>query len=497
MSINFVGILTNILTVGTYVEIVANGNAVPEPGHNILLVGMLLSTGSKASGELVKITNEDQGSLYFGPGSQLDEMIRKGKRVDPDTTMWAVGLAEDDGGTAASGAVVFSGTATANGSAKLYVGGRYVEVGIAIGDTPLEIVAAATAKLNADTGFHVTATDSQPNLDLTCKWKGESGNSIDVRVNYLDTDELPAGITATVTAMNGGAVDPSVQPAIDAMAGTQYETIASGIMSAANLALLKDLLLVRWGPMGPLEGELFIGRTSTLGTSKTDALAAGVAVGEAHNSPFLCVMEGGLSPSTPWAWASVTAAIDAKQTQLDVNLPRQTDLMPGILPTRPEHTYDRGERQSLLEVGVATHVRAVDGTARVERLVTTYTTDANNVPDTSFQDVLVVRTLAYMRFSARARMAIRFPKYKIAADSFQPPAGSKVCRPIDVRRELILLASRDWTQRTIIQNVQEVLVPGLIVQLHNNDPATGRIDARIPAKVIRALRVTAMQIAFS
>lgn len=497
MGIVFDQILTNILTVGNYVEFKSAGTTSPDPGHNILLVGIRLSAGTKPAGQLVQITNVNQGELYFGAGSQLDEMVRRAKRVDPDTPMYAVSLDEDGGGAAATGTVTFAGTATANGTVPLYIGGRRIEVGILKDDTAATVATKVATAVTEDTGCHLSAVGNADDLELTCKWKGESGNLIDVRVGYLDSDELPAGITATVTAMANGTVDPSVQPAIDAMAGEQYETVISAITTDAALTLFKDLLLVRWGPMEPLEGQLFIGRTSTHGTTKSTSLTAATNLGGNHNSPFLCIMEGGVCPSTPWAIAAVTGAIDARMTQLDVNRPRQTELMPGILPPRPEFTYTRAERQLIIAAGVSPNIPQKDRSTRVERLVTTYTVNDQNFPDTSYQDVLVLRTLAYMRFSLRAEYARVYPQHKLAADSFVPPAGSRVCRPKDIRSLILGVAVGDWRQKAIVQEVEQILQPGLIVELHNGDPASGRINARIPAKLIRALRQTASQIEFS
>lgn len=495
MAIQFLDILSTILTPGAYVEFDNSGASLPPQGHKILIVGMLLASGTKPEGELVQITQADQGELYFGAGSQLESMIRKAKRIDPDTEMLAIGLAEDAGGAAAGGSIAFSGTATAAGSAKLSIAGQLVEVPIAIGDTPTEVVATAVTRITAATSLPVTAADADPSLTITCKWKGETGNDIDIRVNYFQADALPPGISAVVTPMSGGTTDPDLQTALDALGDTQFHTIICGITSTANLTKLKDLLDLRWGGMVALEGHAFIGHCSKSGTTKANALTAGIAVGTAHNSPLLTVMEGGVAPSPPWEWAAVTGAIDAKMTQLDVNRPRQTTKMTGLLPPRPEFAFNRAERQLLLEAGVSTHTVSV-GEAFVERLVTTYTKNAQNFPDDSYQDVIDLRSLAYIRYSLRGTTSLRYGQHKLARDSFIPPPGSRVVRPKDIRAMVIGLARTDWAEKTIVQNL-EALKKGLIVELHNDDPATGRINTRLPVELIRGFRVAAYQVAFT
>lgn len=494
MTIALNEILNNILTPGQHVEFENAANTIPAQGHRILVIGMKLAAGTKAENELALITNENLGELYFGAGSMLDQMVRAAKRVDPDTELQAIGLDEEGGGAAAAGSVEFGGTATAAGNVKLYIGGKLVDVPVAVGDGPTEIVANAVTLITADTSLPTSAADADPELTVTCKWKGESGNGIDIRVNYYQSDSLPPGITATVTPMSGGTTDPTLQTAIDALGDQQFHTVICGLTTTANLVILKDFLTERWGAMVQLEGMAFIAHTSLDGTTKAAAHAAALAF-QTHNSAFLSIMEGGLSPSLPWVWAAVTGAIDAKATQIDVNRPRQTTTMPGLLPARTEVEYNRAERQLLLAAGLATHY-SVQGAAIVERLVTTYTTDNNGSPDTSLQDVIVLRALSYIRFSLRVRTAQRYGQHKLARDSFVPPPGSRVARPKDIRAMIIALAVSDWVSKTIVQDL-DALKEGLIVELQDDDPATGRINARLPTKIIRALRVAAFQVAFS
>jgi phage tail sheath gpL-like len=68
---------------------------------------------------------------------------------------------------------------------------------------------------------------------------------------------VPGGLTVTVTAMSGGATDPSYTAAITAMAEDQYHTVVSGLCTSTVVGAFVTELESRWGPMRQIEGVLF------------------------------------------------------------------------------------------------------------------------------------------------------------------------------------------------------------------------------------------------
>ncbi|MCZ7009896.1 phage tail sheath subtilisin-like domain-containing protein, partial [Salmonella enterica] len=83
----------------------------------------------------------------------------------------------------------------------------------------------------------------------------------------------------------------------------------------------------------------------------------------------------GKSPTPPWIWAAVVAGVDAKEP--DPARPRQTLPLPGCLAPAEADRFTREERDILLHEGVSTYVVDAGGLARIERLITTYQTNAS------------------------------------------------------------------------------------------------------------------------
>jgi phage tail sheath gpL-like len=129
---------------------------------------------------------------------------------------------------------------------------------------------------------------------------------------------------------------------------------------------------------------------------------------------------------------------------------------------------------------------------RIERLVTTYQTNPLSIPDPSYLDVETMRTLAYLRYSVRARIALKFPRHKLADDGTLFDPGQAVVTPSSIRSELISLF-RDWERAGLVEDFEQ-FKDELIVERDANDQ--NRVNMRMGPNLINQFRVFAGQIQF-
>ena len=149
-------------------------------------------------------------------------------------------------------------------------------------------------------------------------------------------------------------------------------------------------------------------------------------------------------------------------------------------------------RNALLHDGIATFSVAKGGGVHIERLITTYQQDSAGTPDTSFLDVNTMLTLGYLRFTFRARFALRFPRHKLANDDATFGAGQAIVTPRIARGEVLTLF-REWEDRGLVENIDQ-FKQDLIVERNSGDP--NRLDILLPPDIVNQLRVTAAQIQF-
>lgn len=450
----------------------------PIQRHKILVLGQRLAAGTVAAGLVKLITSKDEAVQFFGKGSMLAEMCKALRAANTYTETYAIAVDDNGAGVAATGSINVLGAATAAGTLNVYIADTLVQVPVAAAQANTAIATALITAINAIGELPVTALiDGVVNtkVNLTARHKGELGNAIDIQFNYYTGDRMPAGLAPVITAMSAGTSDPVLASTIAAMGDEQYQTVIFPWTSAGCLLSIETELSRRFGAMVAKEGHAFSAARGSVST--LDAL------GDTRNSPHLTIMDAGNSPTPPWIWAAVTGAVDAFEP--DPARPRQTLPLPGLLPPLKELRRTRDERDTLLHHGIATFIVDDGGRVLIERLATTYKTNAFGAPDISYLDVETLRTIAYLRFSVRTRIALVYPRMKLAGDDH--PGSLTIVRPKDIRAELISLF-RDWEGAGLAEGIEQFM-QDLRVERDPNDP--NRVNAVIPPDVVNQFRVFA------
>jgi phage tail sheath gpL-like len=491
MTISFNNIPATLRTPGVYVEY-DNSRAVTAPSEVpelALIIGQRLSAGTVAEDVPTLVESAAAGETYFGHGSQIAHMIEAFKRANPYTELWAIAMDDEGAGTAATGTITFSGTSTEAGYVYLYMSGERVAVAIPNGTAaaavgPL-VVTAANLYLQ-ESNVSLVASGPAAVTTFTSLHKGTLGNDSDIRLNYQDNETLPAGITAVVVNMGdaiAGATDPPLSGPIAVFADKWWTTIISSLADDTNMDLLETEMDTRWGPLVQQDAHAFIGVIGNQATLTT--------AGNARNSKHTVLMGGGLSPTAPWVWASVAGAVDALES--DPARPRQTLELVGCLPPPSQSVFTQTERATLLADGVSTFTVTRTGECLIERLITTYQTNALSNVDTSYLNQTTMRTLAYIRYTWRARVQQKFPRHKLADDGTLFAPGQAVVTPSILRAEALALFRDTWEPAGIVEGWEQ-FKKDLIVERNASDP--DRVDLRMSPDLINQFRVLAGQIQF-
>lgn len=415
----------------------------------------------------------------------LSAMINALKEANSYTETWAVALNEATAGQAAAGALLFGGTVTAAGTLNIYIGGMKVECAVAAAEASAATATNVVAAINARTDLPVTAAvdgTTPAKVNITCRWKGLTGNEIDIRLNYYQGERLPAGMTVTITAMTGGTANPNIADAIAAIGDEQYHTIIVPWTDAANLTALYTEMARRWNPLVKREGHAFAATSGSHADIST--------LGDSVNDEFLSIMGAQKSPTTHWEIAAVVGAVDAYEP--DPGRPRQTLVMTGVLAPLPEARYTLSELNIHLHDGISTFNVDDGGLCRIQRIITTYKTSALGVDDISYLDVETMRTAAYLRYSIRVMVSLKYPRHKLADDGTPIAPGQAILTPKAMRSELIGLCIQ-WIEAGLAENLEQ-FKRDLIVERNKTD--RNRLDAIIPPDVINQFRVFAAALQF-
>lgn len=455
--------------------------------YRALLIGQKLTSVATAANSLHKVTSADQVVALAGRGSQLHRMAQAWFAANKSTEVWIGVLADDAAGVLASGTCTFTGTATADGTLSLYVGGRLVRVAVTTGMTAAQLATAVVAAIGGTAGvndYPVTAAAVGGVVTFTAVNKGLAGNEIDLRLNYQSGEATPAGITATIVAMASGTTAPVLTSLIAALGDSWFHVVAHPYTDATSLTAIEAELSSRFGPMRMIDGVAI--------TAKAAAYATVSTLGDGRNSQHSVILRTNESPTPPDEYAAHVAGVVAYYSQIDPARPLHTLSLPWVKAPAEADRDTLQERNLLLYDGISTTRVGAGGVVEIERLITTYQRNGSGTPDTAYLAVETMFTLMYLRYSFRAQIASRYPRHKLANDGTRIAAGQAVITPKIGKAEAVAWF-RQMEQLGLVEGFDQFKAD-LVVERNATDP--NRLDFLLAPDTINQLIVSAAKIQF-
>jgi phage tail sheath gpL-like len=451
-----------------------------------LLIGQKTASGSATANSLHRVTRANDVIALAGRGSLLHRLAIAWFAENDETETWIGVLADDAGGTAATGTITVSGPATAAGTIAIYLGGERVTVGVAAADTANTIASAIAAAITANADLPVTASAVNAVVTVTHRHKGLVGNAYDIRANYVHGDALPSGVSLAIVAMASGATNPTLAALIAAMGDTWFHIIAHPYTDATSLSAIEAELASRAGPLRMIDGVAI--------TSATGSHATLTSLGSGRNSQFsLIFAQPGESPLTPPSeFAAGAAAVIAKAAQADPARPFQTLAVRRALPPAEADLFTAAERNLQLFDGIATSRVGAAGAVQIERAITTYQTNEAGVDDVAYLDANTPLALLYLRYSWRVRIQTRYPRHKLANDGTRFGAGQLVMTPKLAKAEA-LGWFREMEGLGLVENF-DAFKAALVVERDAQN--ANRLNVLIPPDLVNQLVVTATKVQF-
>lgn len=447
-----------------------------------LLIGQRVSGGLRPKLILDRITSYDQASQLYGNGSQLARMFKAWFQNNRVSEVYGISLDDAGAGVSASGSFVLGGTASADGSLVVYIGGERIPVAVTSGMTANQIGIALVAALS--TRLPVTGSNSVGTVNITARNKGEAGNDIPLMVNYNPGEELPTGITLSITQMSGGANNPVIQDAIDVIGDEWYNIICAPYVDVTNLAAIEAEMADRFGYVRMIDGMYITSKRASLGTLSS--------FGNSRNSPHVNCFHSYGVPTSSFEFAASVAGQLSKEGQADPARPFQTLELVGVLPPVIASRFTMTENNSLLYDGISTFYVDNGGKVRIQRAITMYQKNPSGADDTAYLDVNTMLTLMYLRYDFRTKILTKYPRAKLADDGVQVGPGQQVMTPKIGKAEAINIF-RGWETLGLVENISQ-FKNDLIVTRSIQDP--NRLDFILPPDLMNQFLVGAATIQF-
>ena len=482
---NFNSVPGNTLVPFTWFEF--NSGGTPYSGASqVLLVGQMTSTGAAAAGvPYGPIQSQADAIKQFGAGSMLVSMYVAAQLNAPTQEIWALPLA-DPSGAKAAGSLTFTAPGVA-GAALLAVMGRLVTWQVNAADTADAIAANAVIAVNALNLPISAAVDgtTASKMDLTAVHVGTLGNYIDVAL-VTNQPNVLAPADVVIVAMTGGSGAPSLTTPLANCGVLPFDWIGSPYFDPTSLASFQSFLddqSGRWSSSEELYGHHTTVAVGNLSTQTT--------LGAGRNNQHETIMGWQKFRTPPWEIAAALAGAEISNlaTPPNLSVPMQGIVLQGVLPP-----YDRtmwwqvSDRQALYSSGIAAFTVSSSGQVVIDRMVTTYKTNAVGAPDATFMDI---ETMAQGMYSLRyLRSAVQTQLGRKAFAASNPFNVPTVVTPKDVGNVLIH-AYNDLVALGVTQDGAD-FANQLVVQQNATNP--NRCDAYLPLEFVNQLRIFAANV---
>lgn len=465
-NISFDQIPASIRKPGKYFEFNTKLAVRTLPGNpqRVLLIGQRLASGAQPALAALDVFSDEQAAQAFGRGSYAHLFARAAINANPYLQLTVIGVDDADSAAAASGSIAFSGPASGGGTLSLFIGATRVDVAVNAGDDAAKVASAAKAALDKQADLPVVAAVAKETLTLVARHKGAQGNAI-----VLKAQEQIAGLGVTVAAMKGGAGDPDITAALQAVVSGGHQVVVNPFNNDAAYTALRNHLDFVSGPLEQRGAIGVVGLTGSL--AEAGASAAKLASGRVSAAWY----RG--SAKLPGELAAAYAAVIASEE--DPARPLNTLELKGIDVVELAQRSSRTEQENALNSGVAPLEVGPGERVQIVRAISSYTKDAQGVDDPALLDITTIRTLDYVRRACRERIALRFPREKLSDRT-----------PAKVRSELLDVLYK-LEELEIIEQV-DANKDALIVERDLQD--VNRLDAKIPVDVVNGLHVFAGRI---
>lgn len=428
------------------------------------IVPSIAAPGTATLNQIITFGTEAEAVAGLGEGSMLLAMWRAAKAnaglgmpIDIVVVATAAGAASATCNITVNLVGATVGTA---GEVMIYIDGHRISTGVVPADTEATIAAKLIAAINAKHALPVVASGDEANADrvvLTCRWPGLTGNEIDVRGTYFPDDLLPAGLVLTIPGMSGGTTSPDIAPVIAAMADGRWTEIALPFRDSTSMATMEAELALRWSASNMRDGQCV---TAMRANSSADI----TAWLNTRNSEQVHTIATKKDMSAPWYTAAAAGAAIESSAVIDPAVPYTDIALVGYKgPKRGEHwTIDEGNL--LLQAGASPLQVDGSGAGTLLRVVTNYTLNVVNAPDTSRRELCWIKTMSYKRWFDVTEFQLKYRGFKIAEYITDPIPGQKIM-------------TAELGEEIMIGNYQQLLKVGLVQNMeHYKDSLVVEVD---------------------
>lgn len=346
------------------------------------------------------VTNSAHAANRYGRGFGLSLLIQWLSEVFTGE-IWAAPQFEDSF-TQSTGNILFAGTCTVAGQLHLYIGSKKVaNINIDVGDDGENVQEKVVAAMALDSDLPLTSVENgttPEQADFTAKSGGPFGD-FNLGFNYGFQEDFPAGISATVTNMSGGAGLGTIASVLAAMGVDDdqneehftaiihmYGQDTTSLDALSNWNGIGNTVTGNYGKLVARPVRSLVGDTAAGSSGLTALLTLGGNRKEADRTSGVIPVPGSPSHADEIAAKAVGIMERIAADRPEENYKGQIlpSIIPGAVADRWASSYDNRDTAKKAGIGATT----VDGNSvKLADVVTFYHSDDIPVANNGYREM--------------------------------------------------------------------------------------------------------------
>ena len=462
------------------------GNQINSPllPQSIYVIGQG-NTGIAYTSEAVKINTAALVASKYGNGSPLHLAAKAIHGLtNASVPVYFYGLQENGAGVAATNDIIISGTQTQTAEYQVVINNiKSNKFSLIATDTTTTAGDKLAAAVNATLGFPVTASNATGTITLTAKSKGSWGNEL-----YCDIVDGSGGFVFAGVGVKftGGASNADVQPALDAIADSEYRPMIVNtfdLSDATALNAIKAKGEARW------QADIKKPFVSFVGSNEATTTAITAVTSTRADDRINSVFANPDSKDLPLVISSSIAKYVAEQAN---NSPAEnyagtlSQLNAGIV----EWTLADKEDAKTQGVGF---VRVVDGVVKIHEVVTMFDDSQYAEISMPYRKVSDITRLQNVSYACDLKLGTDFYKEAVLVEVGQiTRTGVKAVSVKDVKAAIVEVIKSLVTD-AILTN-QTAILANLIVEKDATNP--DRVNIQVPTIVSGNTSIFSIDLAY-
>lgn len=333
----------------------------------------------------------------FGFGNVLHRLSIAAYTGSQGIETWVLPLQQEPangpGGVRAAGSISFTVGTLQSGYVYLYISGQRLIVPIQSSYSAADIAGVVTAAINNDFTLPVTASQASNVVNILAKSRSIWGNYVDVSFNWGLGEELPSGLSATITPLSGGNGVDIFTTALEALGSgdDQNEQYFTDVIVPYPIPITFHIdALSTWNGIG----NDFVGNYSKLIQRPVRSLTGDTTPGSTGLSDLIFEADSrrldrtnGViavpgSPNHPSEIAALAIGNMARINNSNAAESYVDILLQGVIPGVPADRWNAGydERDTAVKNGISP-TKVVNGSVYMQNVMTFYRPE--NVPPSS------------------------------------------------------------------------------------------------------------------